>query len=432
MSRRLAQRGMAAVLALALGPDAGAQAPGAGDATAAVVEQLSFDEAVERAVTRNPSVGEAAQAILRAEALLDRARTVFWPLVYGNVGTSVLDSARGFDGNVVQPRTQTAFSGTISYALLDAGRWANKNAAGDRVVTAQAAAAETRQAVAVTAAHAYLAVIAAERQREIAERNRDTARALEDYARARLEAGQGSRLNHVRSLQQRASAEALVQLAGLLVRRAQEALGVAVFAPGPVGARGEPALRPALVPLDDGWLSARPDVQLFSAELQARDRIVADAWKSWLPTAAGSFTPRYVTPAGLFEPSKSWRAFFQLEIPIFDGTLGAEKRFKLAEREAARLRLDGLRVEARSELRSAQEAVRYTEAIVASIRQAAEAAGEALRITEIAYRAGATTNIEVVQAQQSARNSEIEAAVAEDRLRQARLDLLVALGQFPP
>ena len=71
------------------------------------------------------------------------------------------------------------------------------------------------------------------------------------------------------------------------------------------------------------------------------------------------------------------------------------------------------------------------EPFVAATRQAAENALEALRITEIAYRAGATTNIEVVQAQQTARNAEIEAAVAEDRLRQARLDLLVALGQFP-
>jgi hypothetical protein len=37
----------------------------------------------------------------------------------------------------------------------------------------------------------------------------------------------------------------------------------------------------------------------------------------------------------------------------------------------------------------------------------------------------------VVQAQRDAREAEILAAVAEDRLRQARLDLLVALGQFP-
>ena len=99
-------------------------------------------------------------------------------------------------------------------------------------------------------------MIAAERQLEIVVRNRDTAKALEDYARARLEAGQGSRLNHVRSLQQLGSAEGLVELAALLVRRAQEALGVAVFAPGPLDAKGEPTLPPAFVPADDAWLES--------------------------------------------------------------------------------------------------------------------------------------------------------------------------------
>ena len=68
---------------------------------------------------------------------------------------------------------------------------------------------------------------------------------------------------------------------------------------------------------------------------------------------------------------------------------------------------------------------------MATSGEAAASAAEALRITEIAYRAGATTNIEVVQAQQTARNAEIVLAQSEDGLRQARLDLLVALGQFP-
>jgi len=283
----------------------------------------------------------------------------------------------------------------------------------------------------VTAAQAYLAVIAAERQRDIAERNRDTAKALEDYARTRFEAGQGSRLNHVRSVQQLESAEGLLELGALQVSRAQEALGVAVFAPGPLAAKGEPALSAAPAPADEAWLDERPDVRLLTAELEARERVVSDSWKSWLPTATASFTPRYVTPAGLFEPSKSWRAFFELQVPIFDGTLSSTRRARLADRETARLRLDARKNEARSELRIALEAGRRAERIVTRIGQAAESAKEALRITEIAYRAGATTNVEVVQAQQTARNAEIEAAVAEDRLRQARLDLLVALGRFP-
>jgi cobalt-zinc-cadmium efflux system outer membrane protein len=428
MSRRLVSLGFA-LLGLGLVGQASAQAQATTDSP--VLEQVTFEEAVSRAITRNPSVGEAAQAILRAEALLSEARSVFLPLAYGNVGTAVLDAARGFDGNVVQPRTQTAFSATASYPVLAASRWAAKNQAADRVETARVAAQETRLQVAVSAAQAYLAVIAAERQLEIVARNRDTAKALEEYARTRLEAGQGSRLNHVRSLQQLASAEGLVELAALLVRRGQEALGVAVFAPGPLGAKGEPVLSTAFIPADDSWLGQRPDVQLRTSEFEGAERIASDAWKNWLPNVTASFTPRYVTPAGLFEPSKSWRAFFSLEVPIFDGTLRPLKRAYVAEREAARLRLEALQNEARSELRIAQEAVKRTERIVTAIGLAAESAREALRITEIAYRAGATTNIEVVQAQQTARNAEIEAAVAEDRLRQARLDLLVALGQFP-
>lgn len=395
------------------------------------LERVTFEAAVQRATDRHPTVGQAAQAILRAQALLDQARSVFRPLVYGAIGTTMLNEARGFDDTIFLPRTQTAFNATVSYPLLAATRWAQKNQAADRVGIAKISAEETRRQVALTAAEAYLAVIAAQRQRDISARNRDTAAALADYSRTRLEAGQGSRLNHLRSSQELATAQGFVQAAELAVSRAQEALGVALFADGPVDAHGEPALPLAPPPSSDAWLTGRPDVRLFAAELSALDRVVTDTWKSWLPTASASFTPQYVTPAGVFEPSRSWRAFFQLQVPIYDGTLGATKRIRIAERESAKLRLDAVTVQARSELRIAQEAVTRNEQIVATSRQAAENAGEALRITEIAYKAGATTNIEVVQAQQTARNAEIQAALAEDRLRQARLDLLVALGQFP-
>ena len=99
----------------------------------------------------------------------------------------------------------------MSYPVLAATRWAAKNQAADRVGIARISAEETRRQVALSAAQAYLAVIAAERQREIAVRNLDTARALDEYARTRLEAGQGSRLNHVRSAQELATAEGLVR-----------------------------------------------------------------------------------------------------------------------------------------------------------------------------------------------------------------------------
>ena len=54
-----------------------------------------------------------------------------------------------------------------------------------------------------------------------------------------------------------------------------------------------------------------------------------------------------------------------------------------------------------------------------------------LRITTTAFEVGATTNIEVIDAQREARDAETAAALAEDAVRRARLDLLVALGRFP-
>src|SRR5207247_4277430 len=184
----------------------------------------------------------------RPDALLDEARSVFRPSAYGAVRTTILDAARAFDGNITPPRTQSPFNATLSYPFLAAARWAAKSQAADQVETARISAEETRRQVALAAAQSYLAVVAAQRQRDISVRNRDTARALENYSRARLEAGQGSRLNHVRSSQELAAADALVQVAELEVRQAQEALGVAVFADGPVAANGDPELPLATPP----------------------------------------------------------------------------------------------------------------------------------------------------------------------------------------
>ena len=106
-----------------------------------------------------------------------------------------------------------------------------------------------------------------------------------------------------------------------------------------------------------------------------------DTWKSWLPSATAAFTPQYVTPPGFFAPAGTWAAVLQLQVPIYDGSLGATKRLRIADRETAQLRLDAVKLGARSELRFAEEAVVRNEQIVATTRRSAADAAEALRIT---------------------------------------------------
>ncbi|HET7747187.1 MAG TPA: TolC family protein, partial [Vicinamibacteria bacterium] len=189
-----------AALLLALG-----LVPAAATAQPEQPPRITFDAAVRRAVEATPTVAEAQQAIRRAEALLADARTVFHPSLDATYGTTVLDEARGFNGMITQPRTQSAFGAVLSYSVLAPSRWAERTQAADQVHVARMSAEETRQDVAVSAARAFLAVIGTRRQLDIAARNRDTAAALAEYARVRLEAGQGSRLNHVRATQELAA-----------------------------------------------------------------------------------------------------------------------------------------------------------------------------------------------------------------------------------
>jgi outer membrane protein TolC len=151
-----------------------------------------------------------------------------------------------------------------------------------------------------------------------------------------------------------------------------------------------------------------------------------------VPSAAATFEPQLLTPSGLFQPSRTWRGFLALSVPIFDGgSRRATARQRGVAVATARIQLTDVQLRARAELRTAQASLESTERALANARLAAQHAAEVLRITDIAFRAGATTNIELVDAQRRAREVDTAAVIAEDRVRQSRLDLLVALGRFP-
>jgi outer membrane protein TolC len=121
-----------------------------------------------------------------------------------------------------------------------------------------------------------------------------------------------------------------------------------------------------------------------------------------------------------------------LTLPIFDGGLrngiGRERDAVLAE---ARSNLEaGLR-QAQSEIRVNFEAMVRADLALTSARDAARLARRAMELATMAYKAGATTNLEVIDAARSARDADTASAQAEDLSRQARLDLLVASGRFP-
>jgi outer membrane protein TolC len=151
-----------------------------------------------------------------------------------------------------------------------------------------------------------------------------------------------------------------------------------------------------------------------------------------MPSLSASFQPFYQNPPSLVMPLTGWQAIFTLTIPFYDGGLRyGLKRERAALTVEARAALEGSIRQARSDVRTAYEAARRAEAALVAAKRAAELSRQALDLATLAYRAGATTNIEVIDAERRARDAETGAAVAEDNARQARIDLLSSSGRFP-
>jgi outer membrane protein len=273
-----------ALVALAPAGRAAAQAP--------AMERLTFDQAVQRAIERNPSAAMAAAQILRAEAVLAQVRASTRLAVNGTVTSTTLNTGVSFDGNTVVPRSQLTGSIDVTMPLYAPALWASRTQAMDQRAIADLSATETRRQVALAAADLYLAVIASHRGVEANERAQDTARAHYDYAHTQLQAGTGSLLNELRAQQELSTDAVLVESSRTALYQAQEALGVLLATDRPVDTAGEPAFDVPAPDAQPPTLSdIRPDLKLYFAQQRAAARVVSDSGKDWLPSLQGIFQP---------------------------------------------------------------------------------------------------------------------------------------------
>ena len=407
-------------------------------------EHVTFDDAIQRAVRNNPSAVIAAAGILRAEALLMETRSASRLQVNGNITTTTLNRGVEFDGATVTPQNQLGATLDARMPLYAPARWARTAQADAVRHVAQAGADDVRRQTALATADAYLTVIARKRVVEANSLARESAKAHFDLARQLQERGSGSRLNELRAQQELSLDETLVEAAQLGVYRAQEALGVLLVADGPVDVTDEPifatppdvmtAAAAAQGAAGDAsrTLLERTDLKLFAAEQQLAERVLGDSWKDRLPFLEAAFQPSTSFPSQLFFPQNRWQLLLQMSVPLFDS--GQRQGLKL-ERQAAlevsRATLARGLTSARSEVRAAREAISSSERSLVSARAGADQAQQVVYIVNVSFRAGAATNIEVIDAERRARDADTAVAIAEDSARRARLELLTALGRFP-
>lgn len=396
--------------------------------------RVGFDDAVRRAMTRNPTAEVALLEVRRAEALVVQARSGWLPTLSANATYTRLDNDRVLADRVIQSANSLNANLQLTVPILAPRAWVLHARAKDGVDLNKLSSVDTQRQVAVATGKAFLTVVGQHRVLETAERARDTAKAHEDFAKTRLAGGVGNKLDAVRAAQERATSETRVQVQSLALTRAQEALGILVGENGPLDTTSD-AVLPAPPTLNAAMVEAesrRSDLVAQRERTEIARKNVRDSYVDYLPVLSAVGQPFYQTPSTLTLPTTGWQAQLVLSIPLYDGG----NRYGLAdERNAlhdeAKTKLDAALKQARSEVRSAFEAVTCADEALKQAREAAALAKEALALAELAYKAGATSNIEVIDAERRSFDAETDAAVAEDAARQARLDLLAASGRFP-
>jgi outer membrane protein TolC len=432
---------MSATLALATPAQAQTSGPAKPDSVpreqgSFAVDRVTMAEAVSRALARNPTFATANEEIRRTEALVEEARSGWFPTLTGNGTYTRLDGDRTFGTppHVIAAQDSVAATLTLAVPLVVPKPWAVWSHAKDNVEATVATRDDIRRQVAVATARAYLTVVAQKYVLVVNERARDNAKAHYDYSHQRLVGGVGNRIDDVRAAQELATDESLVQASYSGLAKAEEALAVLVGTDRPIDTAEEPTLSepPSLGVAMDDATKRRSDVIAADVRAAAAGHVVRDDWTDYAPYLVGIAQPFYQNPPSLVTPLTGWQAQLVLTVPLYDGGLryGQAKERDALSNEA-KIALDATVRQARSDVRTAFEEVRRADQALTAARSAASLAREALDLASLAYRSGATTNIEVIDAERRARDTETQVEVAADNARQARLDMLAATGRFP-
>jgi outer membrane protein len=406
------------------------------DGVTPVARSLSFQEAVEQALARNPSTLTALQEVNRVHGIMEEVRAASIPTLAFNAGYLRLDGTRDLPGTTTVISAQNQWSANLQLVipLIAPASWANAIRANDQVEVARFNSADVRRVIATNAAKAYIALIAQKRQVEVNVLARDTAAAQLDYAKKRLDGGIGNKVDAARAAQTLESNELLLQASYANLYRAQEALGVLLGSKEPIDATVAPTF-PQLPGLDAALAEApslRTDIKLFDEEVKAADKSLNMTWTEYMPTLTLIGQPFYQNPATLSTPEWGWQITATLTWTIFDGMARYGRTHQReAQLEENRITLEGGTRQVLSDVRTSFDAVKRSARALENARRAAGYAVDTYRLADISYRAGASTNLDLIDAFRVARDAFTASIIAEDSLRQSALDLLVAAGKFP-
>jgi outer membrane protein TolC len=408
----------------------------------------SWDEALRLIRAQSPDYLSSAEAVHRASAQREIALAAVLPTVQaqGAYIHELLSPLRatlaGLIGPASSPSSIVPFpvvtppadtflvGGTVSWNVVNPRGIYGVGTADRAIAAEQLTFQDRRRQIAASVVDAMLATLAAER---VAELNRVGLRASLDrlkLTRARLEYGQGTELDVDRAQQDVAASRSAVLTGDESLRRSREALGALLgstvaMAP-PEGAdleSFETAVAKTCHLNDD--IERRPDVAAARQRLEVAQRAVTDADLMFVPSIGLSSQLQYST-APVLAPNTAWSVGGTLNVPIYDGGVryGARKD-AVAALEQARQALVTKRLAAIVASAQARRAVSVFGHERDVAREQRDLAARIDARTRDGYSKGLGTSLDLVISAQALRQAEIDLAILEFQVDDARANAVL-------
>jgi outer membrane protein len=425
---------------------------------------VTLREAVEQARNRYPSVRVSVERISEAGALIRLARTAYLPKVdtIAQINRATRNNVYGMllPQNVIAPISgppNPNNSGTnvwgsavgflVSWEPADFGlRKASVEAAEASQRRVASSAERTRFEVGLTAADAYLTILAAQQTATAAKAGVDRAKTLDELVGALARANLRPGADAARALADYAAAQAALIQAAQAVDIARASLGQFLGVPGSQITVSAGNL--LATPPDSDVPAAAPahpviaEQRLAIEESQARLRVLDRSYFPRLNVQAATYArgtganADFTTggaASGLGPNIYNWGLGLSLSFPLMDyAGLRARKQVEQSRERAESARMDQIRTELDAAREKAAIQVEAARRIAATTPVQLEAARAAQTQAGARYKAGLGTLADVADAERLLTQAEIDDSLARLSVWRAILARRAAEGDIEP
>ncbi len=408
----------------------------------------SWEEALTLIRSRSPDYIGGYQNIRRAEAQSRIALAALLPTLNGQASYThqflsqkfILAAPKDPDNAaagikvapiVAPPANTWAVGGTLNVPIVNVKGFHDWRTSKRNEEAARLSFSDERRQITTSVVNTLLSSLTAER---VADLNRVGLRAALErlaLAEARLKFGQGTELDHDRALQDVAAARALLISGDESLRQAREELGRALGLPQPIGVpptldleEFERAVARTCHLNED--IERRPDVVAARKRVEIADRAITSAELETAPTLAAVSSLDYASEV-TFSPNTTWSLGGVLTLPFYDG--GARygrMRDARAAAEQARQALISTRLNAVIESARAHRAVGVSQASRDVALAQRDLAARVDARTREGFSRGFGTSLDLVVSAQALRQAEIDLAVQDLDLGEARASAVLA------